>query len=160
MKIEDENRKLKSEVNDLKEQLQSYIPRRRVRRVYKQLRKILEQDIENDSAIYISQQLAEEHAHLIITDPKALDNAKNDLRNVDGKIDYIADPYDAASGCDAIAVMTGWRIYTELDYEKIWHSMVKPAFIFDGRNILDHHALFKLGFNVYPIGKPALTHFR
>lgn len=55
MKIEDENRKLKSEVNDLKEQLQSYIPRRRVRRVYKQLRKILEQDIKNDSAIYISQ---------------------------------------------------------------------------------------------------------
>ena len=55
MKIEDEKRKLKSEVNDLKEQLQSYIPRRRVRRVYKQLRKILEQDIENDSAIYISQ---------------------------------------------------------------------------------------------------------
>lgn len=55
MKIEDENRKLKSEVNDLKEKLQSYIPRRRVRRVYKQLRKILEQDIENDSAIYISQ---------------------------------------------------------------------------------------------------------
>lgn len=55
MKIEDENRKLKNEVNDLKEQLQSYIPRRRVRRVYKQLRKILEQDIENDSAIYISQ---------------------------------------------------------------------------------------------------------
>ena len=42
-------------LNDLKEQLQSYIPRRRVRRVYKQLRKILEQDIENDSAIYISQ---------------------------------------------------------------------------------------------------------
>ena len=55
MKLEDENRKLKSEVNDLKEQLRSYIPRRRVRRVYKQLRKILEQDIENDSAIYISQ---------------------------------------------------------------------------------------------------------
>lgn len=55
MKLEDENRKLRSEVNDLKEQLQSYIPRRRVRRVYKQLRKILEQDIENDSAIYISQ---------------------------------------------------------------------------------------------------------
>lgn len=55
MKLEDENRKLKSENNDLKEQLQSYIPRRRVRRVYKQLRKILEQDIENDSAIYISQ---------------------------------------------------------------------------------------------------------
>jgi UDPglucose 6-dehydrogenase len=37
--------------------------------------------------------------------------------------------------------------------------MEKPAFIFDGRNILDHEALFKLGFNVFPIGKGELKHF-
>lgn len=55
MKLEDENRKLKSEINNLKEQLHSYIPRRRIRRVYKQLRKILEQDIDNDSKIYLDQ---------------------------------------------------------------------------------------------------------
>jgi UDPglucose 6-dehydrogenase len=37
--------------------------------------------------------------------------------------------------------------------------MSKPAFVFDGRNLLDHQRLFDIGFNVYPIGKPALMHF-
>jgi UDPglucose 6-dehydrogenase len=45
-----------------------------------------------------------------------------------------------------------------LDYEKIFQDMVKPAFIFDGRNILDHQALYDIGFNVYPIGKTPITH--
>ncbi|RZB29839.1 MAG: hypothetical protein SRB1_02119 [Desulfobacteraceae bacterium Eth-SRB1] len=44
--------------------------------------------------------------------------------------------------------------------KKIYKSMVKPAFIFDGRNIIDRNKLFKIGFNVYSIGKPALTHFK
>jgi UDPglucose 6-dehydrogenase len=38
--------------------------------------------------------------------------------------------------------------------------MKKPAFLFDGRNILDHRRLFEIGFNVYPIGKRSLTHFQ
>ena len=46
-----------------------------------------------------------------------------------------------------------------LDYEKIYRSMAKPCFVFDGRNILDHKRLFEIGFNVFPIGKPARTHF-
>jgi UDPglucose 6-dehydrogenase len=37
--------------------------------------------------------------------------------------------------------------------------MIKPAFIFDGRNILDHNSLFEMGFNVFPLGRPALKHF-
>jgi UDPglucose 6-dehydrogenase len=37
--------------------------------------------------------------------------------------------------------------------------MRKPAFVFDGRNILDHRKLFEIGFNVFPLGKPSLTHF-
>jgi UDPglucose 6-dehydrogenase len=37
--------------------------------------------------------------------------------------------------------------------------MTQPAFIFDGRNVLDHRRCFSIGFNVYPIGKPPLTHF-
>ena len=36
---------------------------------------------------------------------------------------------------------------------------MKPAFVFDGRNILDHRRLYEIGFNVYPIGKRPLTHF-
>lgn len=55
MKLEDENKLLKRENHDLKEQLASYIPRRRVRRVFKQLKKILEQDMPDDSKKYLDQ---------------------------------------------------------------------------------------------------------
>ena len=78
---------------------------------------------------------------------------------MNGSVFYIEDPYAAAVGCDAIAVVTEWDEYRDLDYERIFQSMRKPAFIFDGRNILNHHHLFEIGFNVYPIGKPRLTHF-
>jgi len=42
----------------------------------------------------------------------------------------------------------------------IFRKMKKPAFVFDGRNILDHRKLFDMGFNVYSVGRPALTHFK
>ena len=116
-------------------------------------------DTRESPAIFISSRLLEEKAELVISDPKALDNARKDLEGLNGKISYIEDPYEAASGCDAIAVMTEWELYKHLDYEKIFKSMKKLAFIFDGRNILDHNKLFKIGFNVFPIGKPPQTHF-
>ncbi|MBE9592059.1 MAG: nucleotide sugar dehydrogenase [Proteobacteria bacterium] len=116
-------------------------------------------DTRESPAIFISKRLLDEKAELVITDPKALDNAMTDLDGIDGKISYIEDPYEASDGCDAIAVMTEWEIYKSLDFEKIYRSMVKPAFIFDGRNILDHKGLFDIGFNVFPIGKTPFTHF-
>jgi len=116
-------------------------------------------DTRESPAILISKRLLEERAELVITDPKALDNAKVDLDGLVGKISYLTDPYEASTGCDAIAVMTEWEMYTRLDFEKIYNSMVKPAFIFDGRNILNHKKLYEIGFNVFPIGKPPLTHF-
>jgi UDPglucose 6-dehydrogenase len=116
-------------------------------------------DTRESPAIFIAKKLIEEKAQIVITDPKALGNAQADLQGLNGKLSYIEDPYPAANGCDAIAVVTEWDIYKNIDYKKIYQSMRKPAFIFDGRNILDHQELFKIGFNVYPIGKPKLTHF-
>jgi UDPglucose 6-dehydrogenase len=116
-------------------------------------------DTRESPAIFIAKKLIEEKADLVITDPRALNNAKIDLDGIDGTISYIEDPYEASDGCDAIAVVTEWEIYKSLDFEKIYQSMVKPAFIFDGRNILNHKRLFDIGFNVFPIGKPSLTHF-
>ena len=116
-------------------------------------------DTRESPAILIAGRLVEEKADLIITDPQALKNAMIALSDINGQINYVEDPYDAAAGCDAIAVMTEWDMYAGLDFEKIYKSMTKPAFIFDGRNILDHEKLFEIGFNVYPTGKPALTHF-
>jgi UDPglucose 6-dehydrogenase len=117
-------------------------------------------DTRESAALYVAKRLLEERAILLVTDPGALQNAKMDLKETWGEISFLEDPYEAASGCDAIAVMTEWDIYRDLDFEKIYRSMEKPAFVFDGRNILDHKKLFEIGFNVYPLGKPSLTHFK
>jgi UDPglucose 6-dehydrogenase len=116
-------------------------------------------DTRESPAIYVAKRLLEEKAEVIITDPKALRNAKTDMAGVDGTISFEEDPYRAALGCHAIAVLTEWDIYRNLDYRKIYDAMIKPASIFDGRNILDHKRCFDIGFNVYPTGKPPLTHF-
>lgn len=114
-------------------------------------------DTRESPAIHITRMLLEEHAEVVISDPKALENAAADLAGVCGKISYAENPYQAAAGCHALAIITDWELYRKLDYRKIYKSMVKPAFIFDGRNILDHQKCFEIGFNVFPIGKPALT---
>jgi len=116
-------------------------------------------DTRESPARFVAKRLLEENAEVVISDPKALKNARADLKGMDGMISYVEDPYQAACGCDAIAVMTEWDLYKNLDFKRIYHSMAKPCFIFDGRNILDHQRLFKMGFNVFPIGRPAMTHF-
>ena len=115
-------------------------------------------DTRETPALSIAKRLVEEKAELVITDPKALSNAMIDLDGVNG-ITYEPDPYRATAGCDALAVMTEWKLYAELDYDRIYNTMAKPAFVFDGRNILDHKGLHKIGFNVFPIGSPPLTHY-
>ncbi len=56
-------------------------------------------------------------------------------------------------GSHAVAVLTEWDEFTTLDFESIYANMLKPAFLFDGRNILDHGRLKRVGFDVYAIGK-------
>ena len=94
----------------------------------------------------------------MLTDPHALDNARYDLGDLAKRVIFEPDPYAAAQGAHAIAVLTDWASYAELDYNKIYKGMVKPAFIFDGRNLLNHRQLHEEGFNVHAIGKPPLTH--
>ncbi len=117
-------------------------------------------DTRESPAIHVARRLLEEKAEVIVTDPRALENAKIDLRGLDGKVSYVADPYKAVQGCQAIAVMTEWDLYRGLDYKRVYDRMIKPAFIFDGRNILDHRRCHEIGFNVYPVGKPGMTHFK
>ena len=115
-------------------------------------------DTRDSPAIYICKRLLEEKARLSITDPHAISNAKKDLTGIDGTAEFVENPYEAAKGAHCLALITGWSEYLSLDYQKIFDSMLKPAFIFDGRNHLDHQKLFEIGFNVYPIGRPPLTH--
>lgn len=116
-------------------------------------------DTRESPAIYVAQKLLDEHAHLVISDPQALDNARLVLQASAQKVEFEKDPYAAAKGAHALAVLTEWEEYKKLDFRKIFDNMEKPAFIFDGRNILDHKRLFEIGFNVYPVGKPPMSHF-
>lgn len=116
-------------------------------------------DTRDSPAIHVSKMLLKERAKLCISDPHAITNAKKDLEGVEGDITFEPDPYKAAEGAHAVALMTEWNEYKDLDFKRIFDSMEKPAFLFDGRNHLDHRALFDLGFNVYAIGKPDRTQF-
>jgi UDPglucose 6-dehydrogenase len=61
---------------------------------------------------------------------------------------------EAAKGAHAIAVLTEWDEFKTLDWKTVLSGMQRPAFVFDGRNILDHDHLRELGFIVYALGKP------
>ena len=53
----------------------------------------------------------------------------------------------------AIVILTEWDEFTAYDWKKIYKKVFKPAFIFDGRNILNHNKLTSIGFDVFSIGK-------
>jgi len=116
-------------------------------------------DTRESAALSVCRALLDEHAHVVITDPYALNNAKIALEDVAKQVIFEQDPYVATQDAHAIAILTEWHQYTELDYEIIYNQMIHPAFIFDGRNIMNHKDLYDIGFNVYAIGKPPMTHF-
>ena len=95
---------------------------------------------------------------MAIYDPKAAANAQRDLEGAAG-VEFCSTPYEACRNAHAVVVLTDWNEICHLDFKRIFPEMQAPAFVFDGRNCLDHKALYELGFNVYPIGKPARTHF-
>ena len=113
----------------------------------------------------VSKTLLEERAKLRVYDPKVdTETMFTEFKytcnvtdvTVPGLKDLIGmdeDPYTAADGAHAIAIMTEWDEFKTYDYERLFASMKKPAFIFDGRNVLDHARLRQIGFEVYAIGK-------
>jgi UDPglucose 6-dehydrogenase len=115
-------------------------------------------DTRESPAIRVCRSLIDERASVVITDPEALNNARRDLADCLDRVTFEPDPYKAAEGAHALAIMTDWSDFKSLDYQKIYDSMSKPAFVFDGRNCLDHRKLFEIGFNVFPIGKKPLSH--
>jgi len=115
-------------------------------------------DTRDSPAIPLCEKLVGENARVRIHDPKALENARIELKNLKGDVSFVEDVYEAADGAHALTLVTQWDEYRELDFEKIHKIMAEPAFIFDGRNHLDHDKLYKIGFNVFPLGKSPLKH--
>jgi UDPglucose 6-dehydrogenase len=107
-------------------------------------------DIRESPALGIISQLLIERAHITISDPKALPNAAAHFGKA---VTYEIDPYRAAKNSHAVIMLTDWSVFKELDYAEIYQSMKKPAYIFDGRNIIDCRKCKEIGFEVYSIGK-------
>ena len=118
-------------------------------------------DTRESAAIYIADQLIEEQANIVVYDPKVTKSQiLSDLNYLNTRseednsefLKYEEDPYKALKGVHAIAILTEWDEFKEYDWQLIYDSMLKPAFIFDGRNILDNKSLQEIGFKVFTIG--------
>ncbi|GAB4268587.1 MAG: nucleotide sugar dehydrogenase [Opitutales bacterium] len=114
-------------------------------------------DFRESPAIEVCRGLLSEQAHLAVYDPKV---SKRDIYQtlgcdpeVSGPLQVVTDPYEAARDAHAVVVLTEWDDFVSIDYKKIYDSMLKPAFLFDGRNILDHEGLRNIGFDVSAIGR-------
>jgi UDPglucose 6-dehydrogenase len=70
------------------------------------------------------------------------------------KVQTVWDAYEATKDAHAVCILTEWDEFKKLDFQRIYDNMQKPAFIFDGRNIVDVNKLREIGFIVYSIGKP------
>uniref|UniRef100_A0A8C4IVR8 UDP-glucose 6-dehydrogenase n=1 Tax=Dicentrarchus labrax TaxID=13489 RepID=A0A8C4IVR8_DICLA len=127
-------------------------------------------DTRESSSIYISKYLMDEGAKLFIYDPKVLKEqiihdlsqpniSEDNPERVSELVTVTSDPYEACQSAHALVICTEWDMFKELDYEKIYKKMLKPAFIFDGRRVLDHlHPhLQDIGFQIETIGKKVTT---
>ena len=117
-------------------------------------------DTRESAAIHVCRDLLEEGAELAIFDPQVsheqilLDLG---LEASSPGVTLHREPYEAANGAHAIALLTEWDSLREdeTDYARIFASMEKPAFFFDGRNLVDLEVLRAIGFEAHGTGKPA-----
>lgn len=125
-------------------------------------------DTRESAAIYVAEHLIEDGAEIHVYDPKVSEEKiKSDMRylwelkglseeKIKSKLNQIFVYKKATAALDeahAIAVLTEWDEFKTYDWESIYNNMYKPAFLFDGRNILDFKKLAAIGFQVKGIGK-------
>ncbi len=117
-------------------------------------------DTRESPAIDVCRNLLSEGAKLAIYDPKVSQEQIYSDLNIgeekipgDGGVEICSSPYEASKDSYAITVLTAWGEFACLDYVKIYKTMKKPAWIFDGRNCLDGDLLRRLGYRVRAVGK-------
>jgi UDPglucose 6-dehydrogenase len=119
-------------------------------------------DTRESAAIYVADDLLYEQANIAVYDPKVdADKVLADLNYLNTRstednkngVTSFNDPYEACKDAHAIAVLTEWDEFKGYDWQKIYDNMKKPAFVFDGRNVLNGEELSKIGFVFSTIGK-------
>ncbi|NBW27571.1 MAG: UDP-glucose 6-dehydrogenase [Flavobacteriaceae bacterium] len=118
-------------------------------------------DTRESAAIYVADYLLKEEANIAVYDPKVSENKiLADLDYLESRkpelnrkgIQSCTDVYSACKNAHAIAILTEWDEFISYDWQKIYDNMDKPAFVFDGRNILDRKKLTEIGFVYQCIG--------
>jgi UDPglucose 6-dehydrogenase len=118
-------------------------------------------DTRESAAIYVADNLLNEQANISIYDPKVEEQQiLNDLNYLETRsksdnetlISSYNNAYDACKDAHAIAILTEWDEFKTLDWTQIYNNMKKPAFVFDGRNLLNGRELSEIGFHYYQIG--------
>lgn len=119
-------------------------------------------DTRESAAIYVADALLEENANIVVYDPKVTkERVFADLEYLGNKsreeleqlVTVVNDPMEAAKEAHAVAILTEWDEFKTYDWQKIHDLMLKPAFVFDGRRILDHETMESIGFKFYKIGQ-------
>ena len=114
-------------------------------------------DTRESAAISVCRDLLAEQATVVVYDPKVpADEIRADVLGkgqVNPRLIIAQSAAEACTGAHALAVLTEWDEFKTLDYAKIFAAMQKPAFAFDGRNILDLPKLRQIGFRAFGIGK-------
>lgn len=107
-------------------------------------------DMRSAPSIPIIQMLQKEGALVRAYDPQAMAKSQKIFKGVE----FAADPFEAVKGAHAVAVLTEWSEFLNLDWERLKKSM-KDHFFFDGRNIFQPAEMKKLGFKYFSIGRPS-----
>lgn len=119
-------------------------------------------DTRESAAIYVADHLLDEQAEIVVYDPKVSEervyadleylntHSSEEIRN---RVKVVSTTFEAVDNAHAITVLTEWDEFKAYDWSEIYTKVLKPANIFDGRNILDKEKLVNVGFNVYNIGK-------
>ncbi|HWA84924.1 MAG TPA: UDP-glucose 6-dehydrogenase [Opitutus sp.] len=114
-------------------------------------------DTRESAAIAVCRDLLAEQARVTVYDPKVpAGEIRRDVLGHGGEnplLDVAKSAYEAAEGAHAVAILTEWDEFKTIDYAKILSSMTQPAFLFDGRNILDLEKMRTIGFRAFGIGK-------
>lgn len=118
-------------------------------------------DSRESAAIRVADNLLNEQACIAVYDPKVKEGQiLKDIQNLKSRsatennelIKVFEDPYKALKDSHCVAILTEWDEFKSLNWRKIYDNMKKPAFVFDGRNILNKEEMHEIGFNYYTIG--------
>ncbi len=116
-------------------------------------------DTRESAAIYVANNLLNENIEIYIHDPKVKRSQVDfDLSNLNpyydkSLVNFKDDPLSDISEHNIIAIITEWDEFKYYNWKKIYSKIKKPAYIFDGRNILEVEKIRKIGFNYIGIGR-------